>query len=158
MISRSPVHSARCFALALPILALLAGASLAQEEARRPDGERITDPATIDRLLKDQTLYGRYTSGLPWAEYHAPDGRTAYRQDNCIYPGHWRVEADVVCFRYDAFNQGQPSCFRLYKHGDRLDFYQQDFGGTWHLNAFTVDRRQGNPEHMPVEGQACVGV
>ena len=53
MIPRSSIFSARRLALALPILALLAGASLAQEEASPPDSQRITDPATIDRLLKD---------------------------------------------------------------------------------------------------------
>jgi hypothetical protein len=30
--------------------------------------------------------------------------------------------------------------------------------GQWFLNAYTTDRRSGNPDKMPVEGQSCVGV
>jgi len=149
--------AARRLALAFPILALLAGAGLAQE-ANPPDSERISDPAKITTLLKDHTLYGRYAGGQPWAEYHSPDGRTAYREGDCIYPGHWWIQSGLACFRYDAFNQGKPACFRLLKRGERLEFYVQQFDGSWALNAYTTDRRQGNPDHMPVEGQACVGV
>ena len=29
--------------------------------------------------------------------------------------------------------------------------------GTWFLNAYTIDRRPGNPDRMPVEGEPCVG-
>ena len=29
--------------------------------------------------------------------------------------------------------------------------------GTWFLNAYTTERRPGNPDKMPVEGEPCVG-
>jgi hypothetical protein len=158
MTEKLSVRAVRRLALALPILALLPGASLAQEGAPPPESERIADPAAIDKLLNDHTLYGRYVGGQPWSEYHSPDSRTAYREGDCIYAGHWWIQAGTACFRYDAFNHGRPACFQLYKHGDRLEFYTQLFGGSWTLNAYSVDRRKGNPDHMPVEGQACVGV
>jgi hypothetical protein len=140
------------------VFALLAGGALAQESGGDSPGERVSDKAAIEDLLKDHTLYGRYVSGLAWSEYHSPDGRTAYRQNDCVYAGHWWVADGLVCFRYDAFNQGRPACFRLYRQGERLNFYYPSLIGPWVLNAYSTDRRPGNPDKMPVEGQGCVGV
>jgi len=148
----------RLFALAWLALTLLSGGALAQESGDDSRGERISDKAAIESLLKDQTLYGRYVSGIAWSEYHSPDGRTAYRQNDCVYAGHWWVAGGLVCFRYDAFNGGRPACFQLYRKGDGLSFYYPSLFGPWILNAYTIDRRPGNPDKMSVEGQACVGV
>ena len=46
----------------------------------------------------------------------------------------------------------------MYRNGDRLDFDYDGGIGVWRLNAFSVNRRQGNPEKLPLEGQSCVGV
>jgi len=148
----------RLFVFAWLALALFAGGAFAQESGADTPGERVSDKAAIEALLKDQTLYGRYVNGLAWAEYHSPDGRTAYRQYDCVYAGHWWVAGGLVCFRYDAFNQGRPACFRLYRNGDRLNFYYPSLVGPWVLNAYSLVRKPGNPDKMPVEGQACVGV
>jgi len=148
----------RLLAYALLVFVLLAGGAFAQESGEDSPGVRVSDKAAIEHLLKDHTLYGRYVSGLAWSEYHSPDGRTAYRQNDCVYAGHWWVADGLVCFRYDAFNQGRPACFRLYRNGDRLNFYYKSLVGPWVLNAYSTDRKPGNPDRMPVEGQACVGV
>jgi hypothetical protein len=148
----------RLLTLAWLILTLLSGGALAQESGDDTRGERVSDQAAIESLLKDQTLYGHYVNGLAWSEYHSPDGRTAYRQNDCVYAGHWWVAGGLVCFRYDAFNWGRPACFRLYLKGDRLSFYYPSLFGPWILNAYSTKRLPGNPEKMPVEGQSCVGV
>ncbi len=148
----------RLLALAWLVLALVSGGAVAQESGEDSPGERVSDKAAIESLLKDQTVYGRYASGLAWSEYHSPDGRTAYRENDCVYAGHWWVADGLVCFRYDAFNGGRPACFRLYRRNDRLSFYYPTRFGSWILNAYTIDRRPGNPDKMPVEGQSCVGV
>jgi hypothetical protein len=123
-----------------------------------PTRQRVEDRIGIEQLLTDHTLYGYYVGGQPWSEYHSPDGRTAYQENNCVYAGHWWVEQGLVCFRYEAFNHGQPACFQLYRVGDRLEFDYRQGASTWKLNAYTVDRRQGNPDKMPLDGQSCVGV
>jgi hypothetical protein len=144
--------------LALGLILLSWPNAMAGDRALPPPHERIEDSGEIRQLLTDSTLYGRYVGGQRWSEYHSPDGRTAYRENNCTYQGHWWIDAGLVCFRYEAFNEARPACFRLYRNKDQLDFYQQRLDGDWVLNAYTNDRRKGNPENLPLQGQACVGV
>jgi hypothetical protein len=154
-------NTARLVALAGPVLATLlcfAAGAVADDSKRPTQRERIEDEAAIRGLLEDHTLYGRYVDGTPWMEYHSPDGRTAYHEHDCTYQGHWWTQYGLVCFRYDAFNNGVPSCFRLFRKGNELDFDQEYGADDWRLNAYTVDRKAGNPEKLPIEGQACVGV
>jgi hypothetical protein len=149
---------ATLFAMACLAFQIFAMAALAQDNPDGAAGQRVTSKADIESLLMDQTVYGRYVTGKAWEEYHSPDGRTGYHQDGCTYLGHWWVADQLVCFRYDAFNQGRPICFRLYRQGDKLSFYQPGLLGTWLLNAYSTDRKPGNPDKLPIEGQACVGV
>lgn len=145
--------------VALASVLLLATISWAGGPAERPaPRERIEDEAAIEKLLTGYTLYGRYVDGTPWLEFHSSDGRTAYHEHDCTYQGHWWTQYGLVCFRYEAFNNGVPSCFRLYRKGDELDFDQEYGPDDWRLNAYTVDRKPGNLENLPLEGQACVGV
>ena len=157
---RRPPKSRHRWLVGLTIaMLLISGRDLWAGDMEHPTHrERVEDRAEIQKLLTDHTLYGRYVGGQRWTEYHSLDGRTAYRENNCVYQGHWWIASGLVCFRYDAFNEGQPACFRLYRNGERLDFDYEVGGGDWKLNAYTVDRRPGNPEKLPLQGQACVGV
>lgn len=150
----------RRWLVALTIAAvLISGGNLRAGDMEHPTPrERIAERTEIQKLLTDHTLYGRYVGGQSWIEYHSPDGRTAYQENNCTYQGHWWIASGLVCFRYEAFNDGKPACFRLYRNGERLDFDFDEGGGDWKLNAYTVDRRPGNPNKLPLQGQACVGV
>ena len=140
-------------------LLLIASATLKAEGGEhQPGGQRLEDRGEIQKLLTDHTLYGRYMDGQSWTEYHSPDRRTAYRENNCTYQGHWWVASGLICFRYNALNDGQPACFRVFRNGEHLDFYFEQASGAWTLNAYSLDRRPGNPEKLPLEGQACVGV
>lgn len=153
---RSSIHA--CL-LGLVMLGLCCTAARAQEESQPDPADRISDRREIEKLLTDQTFYGRYSpGGKAWSEYQSPDGRTAYKEENCIYAGHWWIDGDLVCYRYDSFNQGRPACFAIFRNGAELSFYMRDFSGEWLLNAYTTEHRAGNPDKMPVEGQACVGV
>jgi hypothetical protein len=141
------------FVLAALLLPRLAGA----EDAPKPSPPQpIDNPVDIKRLLNDQTVYGRYSNGDPWAEYQSPDGRTAYQEKNCIYRGHWWVAGDQVCYRYEEIENGTVFCFRLYHDGPRLDFYYELAPGDWQLNAYSIDVTPGNPEKLPLEGRSCV--
>lgn len=143
---------------ALLALGLFTRTTLAENQGGSAGAELMTDRAAIEKLLSNRTLYGRYSDGEAWAEYHEADGRTAYHQNNCTHAGHWWIDSGLVCFRYDDYNAGKPTCFQLYRRGDRLEFYNQQFDGSWKLNAYTTGSRPDNPDKMPVEGQACVGV
>jgi hypothetical protein len=146
-------------ALVMAGLGFLSPPARAQDSAPPPPEERVSQREEMEKLLKDQTLYGRYTpSGKPWAEYQSPDGRTAYREEDCTYAGHWWIQGELVCYRYDAFNEGRPACFGLFHRNGELAFYLPGPFGQWFLNAYTTDHRVGNPDKMPVQGQTCVGV
>jgi len=143
----------------MSLAAVLASSGMPRaDDLQPPTRQRVADRAEIQRLLTDHTLYGYYVGGQSWAEYHSPDGRTAYEENNCVYAGHWWIESGLVCFRYEAFNQGQPACFQLYRLGERLEFDYRQGSNNWKLNAYTVARIPGNPDRMPLEGQSCVGV
>ncbi len=155
----APLASALA-ALALLVLGILSAGSAMAGGPPQPDpATRITDRAEMEKLLIDQTFYGNYAgNGEPWAEYQSRDGRTAYLQGDCIYAGHWWIRVDLVCYRYDSFNDGQAACFGMFERNGQLEFYMRDFDGTWVLNAYTTRRRPGNPDKMPLDGEACVGV
>ena len=91
----------------------------------------------MEKLLTDQTLYGRYNpGGKPWAEYQSPEREgPAYKEENCTYAGHWWIQDDLVCYRYDFGNQGKPACFALFHQKDQLSFYIPGINGEWFLNA-----------------------
>lgn len=148
-----------CLLITLMTVWLCAIPALAEDDDAQPDPEaRISQPAEMKQLLTNQTLYGRYSfGGKAWAEYQAADGRTAYKEENCIYAGHWWIQDDLVCYRYEAFQNGKPACFGLFLRDNQLTFYMPGMNGTWFLNAYTIDRRAGNPDRMPVEGEPCVG-
>ena len=148
-------------ALLIPLLTawlFTAPPAVAEDDAQPDPASRVSKREDMEKLLTDQTFYGRYSfGGKVWAEYQAPDGRTAYKEENCIYAGHWWIQDDLVCYRYEAFQNGKPACFGLFRHDSQLDFYMPGMNGTWFLNAFTTERRPGNPDKMPVEGEPCVG-
>ena len=68
-----------------------------------PDAVAVTDPAAIKAKLDGMTIYGRYYDGENWIEYHLPDGRTAYWEKGCTYPGKWWEQDDQDCYDYPSY-------------------------------------------------------
>src|SRR6185369_11938185 len=79
-----------------------------------PDAVAVTDPAAIRAKLNDTTIYGRYYDGEDWIEYHLADGRTAYSEKGCTYPGKWWEQDGQVCYAYPNYRGGAPNCFILF--------------------------------------------
>ena len=69
-----------------------------------PDALAVTDPGDIKRILDNLTIYGRYVDGENWIEYHLPDGRTAYWEKGCTYPGKWWLQNGQVCYAYPNYH------------------------------------------------------
>src|SRR6185369_10428793 len=60
-----------------------------------PGARPITNAGEIRAKLDDVTIYGRYIdNGDEWVEYHLADGRTAYWEKGCTYPGKWWIADD----------------------------------------------------------------
>jgi hypothetical protein len=71
---------------ALLLAALGGGPTVAGAAAQ--DGVAITGEPALRMLFVDQTFDGHTREGTAWTEYYWPDGRSSYKQDDCITPGH----------------------------------------------------------------------
>ena len=128
-----------------------AGAALGAEDEARPVG----DAAALTALLHDHTFYGTYVgTKRPWMEYYAPDGRSAFWVDGCVYRGRWWAAGDQACFEYPELSAGEPSCFTVAQRGTAYEFSAP--GGP---PVALADRTAaGNAERLPLDAGECIGM
>lgn len=124
------------------------------------DAVAVTDPAAIRAKLNDTTIYGRYYDGEDWIEYHTADGRTAYSEKGCTYPGKWWEQDGQVCYAYANYRGGAPNCFILFVRPDgSVEFVALADGGGSYLASFSLKVDHGNTANLPMGGVSpCVGV
>ena len=155
-------------ALWLGALAMAPALSLADDQAGSspdapmdlaPDAVAITDPQQIKSTLDDLTIYGRYVDGENWIEYHLPDGRTAYWEKGCTYPGKWWLQNGQVCYAYPNYHDNAPNCFILYKRPNgEIQFVAIADAGFAYLASFSLKTAVGNDAALPVgSASPCVG-
>ena len=123
-----------------------------------PDAIAIIEPAEIKKTLDDLTIYGRYVDGENWIEYHLPDGRTAYWEKGCTYPGKWWIENGQVCYAYPTWDNGRPQCFMVYQSAQLTHIVWLDpaTGEQWLISNIT-DLAAGNPDRLPLDGAPTCG-
>lgn len=147
---RKPAWRAAAAALAL------AGA-IATATAGEP--EPVTDAKAIADALRDRTFYGTYvTDGEPWTEYYSPDGRSAFAVRGCVYRGKWWADKERACFSYPELEGGDVSCFTMTRHDDAYEFSIDGADGMPVLAARTHSIAVGNPDKLPLDVGACVGM
>jgi hypothetical protein len=124
-----------------------------------PDAQAVTDPGEIKRILDDLTIYGRYVDGENWIEYHLPDGRTAYWEKGCTYPGKWWLQNGQVCYAYPNYHDNAANCFILYRRpGGEIQFAAVADAGFSYLASFSLKTAQGNDAALPIGALSpCVG-
>jgi hypothetical protein len=126
-----------------------------------PGAKAVTDPATIRAKLDDVTIYGRYVdNGDEWVEYHLADGRTAYWEKGCTYPGKWWIADDgEVCYAYPNYRDNAPNCFIMFVRPDGgVQFVSISDTGQAYLASDSEKIMPGNDAHLPVGGVSpCVG-
>ncbi len=124
-----------------------------------PDAVAVMDPGEIRKILDDLTIYGRYVDGENWIEYHLPDGRTAYWEKGCTYPGKWWLEQGQVCYAYPNYHNSAPNCFVLYRRpGGQIQFVAIADAGFAYLASFSLKTATGNDAALPVGSLSpCVG-
>lgn len=124
-----------------------------------PDARAITDAAEAKRILDDLTIYGRYIDGENWIEYHLPDGRTAYWEKGCTYPGKWWLEKGQVCYAYPNYHDGAANCFILFQRpSGEIQFAAIADAGFSYLASFSLKTAQGNDAALPIGALSpCVG-
>jgi len=126
-----------------------------------PGAKAVTDAATIRAKLDDVTIYGRYVdNGDDWVEYHLADGRTAYWEKGCTYPGKWWIADDgEVCYAYPNYRDNAPNCFIMFVRPDGgVQFVSISDTGQAYLASDSTKIVPGNDAHLPVGGiSPCVG-
>ncbi len=170
--NRSPrAHSLRwSLALWMGLVALSPALSVAETPAPdetplaapddvAPDALAVTDPADMKRILDDLTIYGRYVDGENWIEYHLPDGRTAYWEKGCTYPGKWWLQNGQVCYAYPNYHDNAANCFILYhRPNGEIQFAAIADAGFSYLASFSLKTATGNDAGLPIGAiSPCVG-
>ncbi len=125
-----------------------------------PDAVAVTDPAEIKKALDDLTIYGRYYDGEDWIEYHLEDGRTAYSEKGCTYPGKWWMENGTICYAYPNYRDNTPNCFVMFmRPNGSIQFVAFAADGSPYLASSSIKTAAGNDAHLPIGGLSpCVGV
>ena len=163
-----PFHRSLRLALALwfGALALAPALSLADAQGTStdtpdlaPDAIAITDETEIKKTLDDLTIYGRYVDGENWIEYHLTDGRTAYWENGCTYPGKWWLQHGQVCYAYPNYHDNAPNCFVLYRRPNgEIQFVAIADAGFAYLASFSLKTAVGNDAALPIGSLSpCVG-
>ena len=136
--------------------ALILAASLGGQSASGQDDTAITGEAALRALFNEQTFYGHTSEGSAWAEYYRGDGKSAYREGDCVTPGEWRVSENGACFAYPTFEGGEIACYRLFRDGDQIDFVP-DEGGDSDADFLAESIKPGNPEQLPMSMTGSCG-
>ena len=103
-------------------LVFLAACSSAAWAGGRP----ILDGPEILSELAGKTIRGAYADGTAFTETLWPDGKDTYWDPRGASVGHWSVERDLVCFKYDDEYNMAGGCFRVEKNGSNcFDFYSE---------------------------------
>ena len=125
-----------------------------------PDAVEVTDPDAIKAKLDDVTIYGRYYDGENWIEYHLADGRTAYWEKGCTYPGKWWLQDGQVCYAYPNYRNGSANCFLLFVRPDgSVQFVAIADDGSVYLASFSLKVEHGNTANLAIGAKSpCVGV
>jgi hypothetical protein len=84
---------------ALAFAALLALASGAAASDNRP----VVPGEEMRRLLSGNTMSGRHDTGMPFSEWHSPDGRVfGHNNHEAVDRGCWDIRGDDVCYYYSG--------------------------------------------------------
>lgn len=125
-----------------------------------PDAVAITNPAEIRKKLDELTIYGRYYDGEDWIEYHLADGRTAYFEKGCTYPGKWWLQDGEVCYAYPNYRDGAPNCFVMFvRPNGAIQFVAFGADGVPYIASSSLKTAPGNDAHLPLNGVSpCLSV
>jgi hypothetical protein len=116
--------------------------------AAAQDGVAITGEGALRQLFADQTFSGHTREGAAWTEYYWPDGRSSYQQDACVTAGEWRVSQKGACFAYPGFENGEVSCYLLFRNNGQIDFVP-DEGGDPDAEFIAESIKPGNAGGLP---------
>jgi hypothetical protein len=84
----------------IPLAALLV---LMLAPAAAEDGWGDVSGAELRKLLSGNTVTGRHDDGMPYSEWHAPDGRVfGHNNREAVDQGCWDIRGNQVCYYYSG--------------------------------------------------------
>lgn len=104
-------------ALFLCLAAAGVGAQTKEDAARQPMPTvvRVTGDQ-LQREVTGQTLTGRHASGMPYSEFHSPDGRIYGHNNNVpVRDGCWVVRGDDICYTYEKGPAPGVFCWQFFR-------------------------------------------
>jgi hypothetical protein len=85
-------------------------------------------------MISGNTITGRHDDGMPYSEWHAPDGRVfGHNNRKPNDQACWDVRDDSVCYYYADGGRPRTSCWSFQKIADtgyRLILLRNGFGAT----------------------------
>jgi hypothetical protein len=73
----------------------------------------------LRKVLSGNTLTGRHDDGMPYSEWHAPDGRVfGHNNRVAVVEGCWDIRGNQVCYYYAAGNAPGEFCWEFRKVTD----------------------------------------
>jgi hypothetical protein len=110
---------------ALALAAVTASAVSAQDATSWGD----VGGAALRALLSGNTVTGRHDDGMPYSEWHAPDGRVfGHNNREPVDQGCWDIRGDQVCYYYAGGTIQGEFCWEFRKvteSGFRLKLMNQ---------------------------------
>ncbi len=144
--------------LALAIALCCAGAfsevAYAQDQLFPPTRSAQTGNALngdeLRELVTGNTISGQHDNGMPYSEYHSPDGRIfGHNNFDPVKDGCWQVRGDSVCYSYESGQAPGLFCWRFFKMADGN--YRILLPRTGTSGSAIVAK--GNPEHHTDNGK-----
>lgn len=93
-------------------------AAQSTEEALKqplPTVERVVGDE-LQREITGNTLTGRHASGMPYSEFHSPDGRIYGHNNNVpVRDGCWVIRGDEVCYTYEKGPAPGVFCWQFFR-------------------------------------------
>jgi hypothetical protein len=114
----------------MAIMAFVAGLSLTpafaqdtQEEPepydpRRDEGLKLLTHDELLREVPGNTLSGSHDNGMPYSEFHSPDGRIlGHNNFEPVRDGCWAIKEDSICYSYETGVAPGLFCWRFFRAG-----------------------------------------
>jgi len=139
----------RSAALLACVAALPAMAADDPAQQAMPSPLQQVSGADLAQEVTGNTLSGRHSSGMPYSEYHSPDGRIYGHNNNVpVRDGCWVIRRDEICYTYEKGPAPGVFCWRFYRAAGGYTIYLPTTGtvGTAKLEA-------GNPYKYSDGGQ-----
>lgn len=104
----------------------------------------------LRREVPGNTLSGRHSGGMPYSEYHAPDGRVfGHNNHEAVQYGCWAIKGDEICYRYEGGNIPGVFCWKFFRAQGGFTIYLPDSG-----TVGTAKLEQGNPYNHSAQGKS----